>query len=545
MKNKVLSLLSFALLSLVVLTGLASAVPALTLTIPPETLTPFDGSTTFTITATPNIDLTTTFPQTLIIKDSENKEVLLQINKADSNTANLTNLSSVIFNVNVISVASDFNLGSYSNSLTIAVKANLSTEVANISIPFSFENTPNEFPDNGHLKIDTISNNDITVKGFGEDASWYPLDEISVKVKVTNDGPKDVNNIAVSWGLYNKNTGNWVVDDEEKDFDLNRGDDKTVTVNFKLDDVEEFADGGNYVFYAWATGEDEEITSGEDRISTFVSKNVEIQNDKFVVLNDVKFSTETAACGEEVQVTADVWNIGGSDQNKVTVQILNTKLGINKEVTIGDINAYDKEILDFTFTVPSDIEAGSYSIKLSVYDEDGDIYQSNNDADSTTTSTLKVEGACVFNPKLSITAAVESGGKAGQELIVKATVKNIDTKTRTFTVNAAGFASWAELSEVSPQQLALDSGESTEVTVKLNVNKNVEGEQTFSIELVEGKNVIPQPVSVEIEKPKLFSFLTGNLIKGDNWYLWGIGALNILLVAIIIIVALRVAKKKE
>ncbi len=91
----------------------------------------------------------------------------------------------------------------------------------------------------------------------------------------------------------------------------------------------------------------------------------------------------------------------------------------------------------------------------------------------------------------------------------------------------------------------MDAGESGEVTVKLNVNKNAEGEQTFSIELVDGKNVIPQQVSVEITKPKLFSFLTGNLVKGDNWYLWGIGALNILLVVIIITVALRVAKKKE
>ena len=53
-------------------------------------------------------------------------------------------------------------------------------------------------------------------------------------------------------------------------------------------------------------------------------------------------------------------------------------------------------------------------------------------------------------------------------------------------------------------------------------------------------------VSVTVEEAQK-SLITGLLsgLGDDNMYLWGIGALNLILVLIIIFVAVRVVKKKE
>src|SRR3989344_8751647 len=197
MENKTLGLLVFGILALIVLTSFASAVVTLTLTDSPDTLTKFVSSTNFTITASPNVNFLTTFPQTLIIKDANNNEVSLQI----TNTSVLTGVSSATFSVTVNSVSANFNLGKYSNTLTINTE-NVSDplDTKTIDVPISFENTPNEFTNpNGNLKIDSV---DLSVeKGFGSDNEWYPLDEITVKIDVSNNGDEKVKSIEVQWGL--------------------------------------------------------------------------------------------------------------------------------------------------------------------------------------------------------------------------------------------------------------------------------------------------------------------------------------------------------
>ena len=70
------------------------------------------------------------------------------------------------------------------------------------------------------------------------------------------------------------------------------------------------------------------------------------------------------------------------------------------------------------------------------------------------------------------------------------------------------------------------------------VKDNVEGEQTFSIETLSGNNVDSQQVGVTIEP----SNQLGSLFKG-NGLIWVIGAINLLLIIVIIIVAVKIARR--
>ena len=536
MRTKLFSLLGLSVLVLMMFMSFGSA----TFTALPNSLTFYNSNPqTFTITNTNTSELlNVSFFPTLTIPGEDLYTATFNI------TGNTTNINTS--NPSIITVIpattidfSKFNLGkTYSKDLLVS---NSNNSAENHTITIKIENNEVCEYDNlgSNLKIKI---RDISVEeGFGDDEEWYPFDEIEIEIDVENNGPEDIDDIVVEWGLYNTETNEWVIDEEENDFNLKDGDEERIMISFKLDDVDEFEENGDYIFYVWATGEDDDFDGNETCISDLEPINIIIESD-FVVLDNFQFS-EMVSCKDDVQITADVWNIGDSDQDDVYVMVYNKELGINEKIEIGDIDDFEDEKLVFEFQVPENAEEKWYSLKFTVYDEDDDVYENDNDDKAEFTVSFKVEGNCIVEPQVMVTASLESGGKAGQELVIKATVANTGSKLVTYELNAIDYSDWATLISIEPSTIMLDAEQSADVLITFNVNKDVSGDKLFNIEvLLEDEPAVTQPVSVTIEKSG-FSFITGDIISGGNWYLWGIGALNVILIIVIILVALRVAKK--
>ncbi len=386
---------------------------------------------------------------------------------------------------------------------------------------------------------------------FGDDTSWFPLDEVEVDIEVRNDGNDDLKNVEIEWGLYDTTTGDWYKDDKESDFRIKDGDSKTVTVNFQLRKHMRDLRNGNFVFYAKATGEDREFDGNKTCVSDFEDIDVVIENN-FVVLDNIQIP-ETVSCGSDVQVNADVWNIGDDDQNDVLVLILNTELGINKEVQVGDIDSLDDTKLDTLIRIPEDAKEKFYPLSFYVYDEDNDIYQTDfDDDDAKFNIPLKVEGGCSGTVsegiKPLISANLQSGGDSGEDLVVKVTITNPSDKVVNYNLNAAGYTSFASSVELSQNLLVLNAGESKDILATFKVKNDASGDYTFNIEALSGNDVTIRPVSVSITSPLKSGFLnsiTGNSVLGKNRYLWGIGFLNLILIIIIIIIAIKITRKVE
>ncbi len=484
----------------------------------------------------------------LTITDPNGKTILFT---PIPNTAFVANVSQTM-TMNYV-VQSGFNFGVKAYTTTFKADGASSTDV-----PSTLTFTQTNFCAwSGNNLTSTTADLEVKVKdvtvvsGFGEDNEWYPGDEVEVEVEVENtNNDYDIDNIVVEWGLFNKETGQWTIEvTDEDDFSLKEGDPKTLILTFKLEDMDEDLedlDNGDFVFYVRATGEVDDDAFGYD-VCTSDSEDVSIaiEND-FVVLSDIQIP-ETALCGETIQVTADVVNIGTSDQEGVYVVLYNDDLGINQKVEIGDVNAFDTESFEVTLALPKDAVEKSYELKMSVYDENDDVYINDNDDKSQFSSELfRVEGACVFDPKLKTSADLTSGGTAGKEMVVKVTVTNTDSIKRTFTVGSSAYDTWAELVRFSPETLILEAEKSGEVELIFLVNSDVEGTKTFSLDLTnENGKVISQPIDgIVIEKAGFNLFgVTGAVIGNKNWYVWAIGALNIVLVLIIILVAVRLVKK--
>ncbi len=532
MKTKIFRLLSLSVLATVMLISFAFA---LTLSAGTVTLSPNTLTKTLTVTGDTNFDVTS-YPTTATITDSDSNNILVSITP----TSTLTNVTSATFNVTAVN-NKDFNFGkAYSTTIKINASSTANSSIVSSTQPsISFENDNYCSLGNkgGNLDVDVnIENTD----GLGDDDEWFPLDNIKVEVEVKNSGNDDIDDIVIEWGLYDSDTNTWIIEDEEKKFNLKDGKKETVTFEFQVDpsDLDEEMDDDFTLYikaYSDDLGEDIECTSFSD------SEKITLEDD-FVILDKITLP-ETASCGDEVQLTADVWNIGQEDQDEVSVTIYNKELGINKEVVVGDINAFDNEKLEFTFNVPEELKEKNYILEFFVYDEDHDIYENENDDQSKDSGIIKIESCAAKETKAVVSAELQSGGKAGEELVVKATVTNTGDDKATYSINAAAYTTWASSADLNKNTITLEKGASEDVLLTFNVNPDASGENTFDIELTsEGKLVTKQAVSVEIEAKKGFS-LGGNFITKDNWYLWGIGALNIILVIIIIVVAVRVARK--
>ena len=414
-------------------------------------------------------------------------------------------------------------------------------------------------------------NVEINNKGEGEDEKWLSLDTIEVEVELKNNRNDDVDldDVVFELGLFDEDGNNlidemmWISeDDEEYEVgDVDAKEEETHTFEFRVDPSE--FDEGNYVLKvkAYEDGQ-EELTCidfsndlddfGPSDFSAEIKIDRESDDEKMVIVDEEEFPTPTMAfCSEEVELQVDVYNIGDKNfLDQVMVTLYNKALGIDlEEVLDGDLDEGERARTSFVFTVPVDAEEKQYPLLfLTHYDYDEDDNEYDEISDETFTAYLKVEGGCVVQYDVSVDAEVKSGGeKAGENLVVEATIANTGDKTVNYVLNVEGYSTWANSADLSSTTLSLGPGESKIVSVTFDVNKKAFGNQNFNIEVLVGDNLaIAQPVSVFIEKREgFFSKITGSVVGANsgNWYLWGIGAVNVLLVLAIIFVVVRMFRR--
>ncbi len=226
------------------------------------------------------------------------------------------------------------------------------------------------------------------------------------------------------------------------------------------------------------------------------------------------------------------------DQEDIEIRVYNSDLGIDELLEIGDVDSFDSESISFEFTIPEGMEESWYELEFTVQ-EDGDVFENDyTDDDAVFNILLDVGENCAL-AQAFVSASLDEGGKAGKELIVRATIKNTGTKSTSYLVNAVGYVEWASLINVDPSTITLEAGQSADVLIALKVNGDVSGERLFNIEVLsEGELVVSQPLSVSVEKA-----LIGDLF-GDNGLLTAlIIGIALILVIIIIVLAIRVARR--
>ena len=115
---------------------------------------------------------------------------------------------------------------------------------------------------------------------------------------------------------------------------------------------------------------------------------------------------------------------------------------------------------------------------------------------------------------------------------------NLANQTTTFVVSPKGYESWADLTRTSDRLVTLRTGESKDITFTFDVNEDVTGEQTFTIEASNGNRAQTQEVAVEFAEERARSD-----VFSDNKLIWVIGIVNIILIILIIVVAIKISQR--
>jgi uncharacterized membrane protein len=183
----------------------------------------------------------------------------------------------------------------------------------------------------------------------------------------------------------------------------------------------------------------------------FQSIKVEETDDegRFIIVDDIELDSQIA-CGETVSGQFTVFNVGDEDQDRVRVTIKNAELGINevREIT-SDLNQGDDDNLDFTINIPATARSGSYTLEFfTEYDYKNGVYRQ--DGDEPAEYGIELIG-CTQNTgnngngqgltNIKIDADLDSEAKAGEELVILATISNTGNTDASYTISARGYSS--------------------------------------------------------------------------------------------------------
>ena len=406
------------------------------------------------------------------------------------------------------------------------------------------------------LKDVEISNDD------GDDYDWVPLDTITIEVEVENTGDDKIRDIIVELGLFDEDGDNIIddmngLDDEQIELGrLSEGDDETVIFEFQVPaDFEEQTYTLVIKAYSDDEGEDTICTSYSSDFDTtskyyeIISGERETDEENHIVVDSIRISPSTAECSEIVQVSAEVFNIGDEDyEDQVKVTLYNEALGIDMTKTIReDFDQGDSEEIEFEFTIPENAEPATYLLEFRTYydyDDKDDYY--NLMSEKRFYKSILVDGNCVIisESNVEITAQLDSEtpeANAGEQVIVTTTLENTGEDSTLYTVSVYGNSAWSSVSGIDPTTVIIPAGESKEIDIILDLDKDAQGDKEFTIKVTHDGEETEQKVALSINA-KTSSGITGAAISDhikENGFIYAIVLINLILIIAIILVIRR------
>ncbi|MBR9705663.1 putative S-layer protein [Candidatus Pacearchaeota archaeon] len=388
------------------------------------------------------------------------------------------------------------------------------------------------------LKIDVdISNKE----GYGEeDYEWYALDEIEFEITVENLDDDTIDDIIIEWCLYSVEDDKCDAKDEESNFKLKEDDEKEVIITYTVDPDDVDKGGDDYILFVKVYSDDKDY--GEEVLCDEYSEEITIMiDDNFVIVGDVVF-TETVACEDNLEIDAELWNIGDDDEEDVYVTIYNKELGLNERIDVGDIDQFEDKRIFFDTIIPAGTDEGQYWLEIRVFDEDDDLFENDNDDEARKTIKVNVEGNCVItSSSAKITALLNDetpDAISGEEIIVDAAITNTGDEETTYTLSIFGNSGWSTVEEFTPKTVTLGQGESKDISIILALDKDAEGDKEFTIRADFDDKYVEQIGAFTIfESEAQYGALSDHL--RDNWFIYVIVLINVILIIAIIAVIKR------
>ena len=257
----------------------------------------------------------------------------------------------------------------------------------------------------------------------------------------------------------------------------------------------------------------------------------EKQRNSLEIMDVIYDSTVNA--GEELQIEIRIENNGDKKQEDIKVEIsledLDSASGYIDELASEEEDNADEESsesIDFVLDIPEDTESGNYELAVTVTYNNG-----HESIDKTFTVNIDgEESESTTETETSVsTSSTSLSGQEGKTKTLELNFTNPNTEDATYEVTVSGISQWAS-SEVSPETLELQGGESEKVSVTITPDSDAAGEHEFSIQILDSDGNLVKEIQMDMD-----------VNEGSNSWL-KIGFL--ILIVLIVLIALIVIFKK-
>ena len=445
-------------------------------------------------------------------------------------------------------------------------------ESNNETITLNFISGFCDIGDFGDLEIIEIKDKKLDNE---DEWDWSPLEDVQFSIEVYNNFDEK-KRIKIEYEIYNTN-GNRVdfddEDDNEKSISINDGNDEKVTFDLRVPaDIED----GDYELYikAYIKGREDDTEEGgcidnadTDYLSEEYYQKITIDRDEdnAVILDiDKIIAPEETLCDEFISVSVKAWNIGNQDEEKVLVNLYNTKLGIDLKEVIKNLDEGESKTVTFDFKIPENVDEKSYEFDFITYyeydeDEEEDPYDefsylsnSKDDLEENFDFSMKIICGGVPTATVQITAELDPETPeaiAGEQVIIKTTIKNTGDEETTYDISISGESTWSSLSDIDPETITLEEGESKDISIILDLDSDAEGDYEFIIKAsVDSQSVKERPVLLTIESSTgMGAGITGAAISDhikSNGFIYAIVIINLILIIAIISVVRRMTNSQ-
>lgn len=468
----------------------------------------------------------------LISDDSSSFSVSMPaISSIDNSTARTVNVTSTV-DYSKLSVGKEYN-----GNLVLVANGNASDT---LTLPVSFAKSFCAYGENGSdLKITSLDIN--------KDYDWNTMDNVTIDVDVRNYNTSS-KKVKVELSLYSLEDDSFVKLDGNKDLleqSIRITDGSTETFSFSFKVTPKFKEG-DYKLYVKAYETSNEETQCTSKIDSEFSKSVSItyNTDEDVVIDEINAPT-TLSCGSSDTVSFKVYNLAWGDDEDFSASMSIPELGIKSQYDKFTLNDGDYKTVSFDLTIPENASEKIYRLSLkALYDYSSSTFFK--DTGDNYYTTVKVTN-CKFS-QASITADLSSDtprALVGQQVAVVATIKNVGTSSETYTVGVSGNSDWSSVASIDPKTVTVNAGESKKVTIYLDVNGDAElGDRQFTISAVSSTGTsTSQKVAITLEK----GFSTSAIINHlkNNWYIYVIVLVNLILIIAIIFVIAKLVRKSD
>ncbi|MDD5699848.1 MAG: hypothetical protein PHH00_01485 [Candidatus Nanoarchaeia archaeon] len=204
----------------------------------------------------------------------------------------------------------------------------------------------------------------MSVKDPDTGDEFGPAEIMGIKVKIKNNADGD-KNVAVKAILYNRNR-NYAEENAESDYEnIDSGEDEVYELEMEIPD--DIQDNEGYILFFKTYEEDKESEQCNYEIFGIDVKREEHD----VILDKVLVKPESIFSGEYAEISADLSNIGKSDE-EVYVEVANDKLGILEKSELFEIKEDKSSAVNLRIKIPEDAEEGNYTLQIKAVFEDGE-----------------------------------------------------------------------------------------------------------------------------------------------------------------------------